>query len=384
MQFSRKILLVALILTIGICFTQIALAQTSDVQPRAGTTTVSTTTTSAPANPQPTPVIEQPAPGSGVIPASATSIPAGTSAPRPTSVSNAPKPSPVLIDQGIGNEILSPTRSTQKTDYIQENTLLITSAAALGLLGVFLASQLRPKKKTSKSSNKDSDGQKCDDIKSLLEIKKKEMEEYIKKYPEHTFNKKVNEVTGAAVKLAIETASQNKTAKVVIESMLEAKKRYDQMQKVIEILQTKYDLCMLRLPGLSGMEKAVIFDLNGVLVQSNANTEETAALIETIKKLKEKGVKIFALSNIEYNAAEYHSKFVSFLDGIAQKVYYSEHTGFVKPHPKAYEHILDENKLKPEDCIYFDDMHENVEAAKKLGIKSFVYEGVDQIKKLLN
>ena len=107
-------------------------------------------------------------------------------------------------------------------------------------------------------------------------------------------------------------------------------------------------------------------------------------MIELTKELKYKGVKIFILSNNFIERADYYKKTFPFLKEIFDKVYYSWQTGFVKPDPEAYKKLLADNNLKPEECIYFDDSKENIEVAKKLGIQSFIFEGVDSVEKTLN
>ena len=106
-------------------------------------------------------------------------------------------------------------------------------------------------------------------------------------------------------------------------------------------------------------------------------------MIELAKELKHKGVKIFILSNNFIERANYYKKTFPFLEEILDKVYYSWQTGFVKPDSEAYKKLLVDNNLKSEECVYFDDSKENVEAAEKLGIKSFLFEGVECVKRLL-
>jgi putative hydrolase of the HAD superfamily len=65
------------------------------------------------------------------------------------------------------------------------------------------------------------------------------------------------------------------------------------------------------------------------------------------------------------------------------KAYFSWETGFVKPDQRAYKQVLEENHLKPEECIYFDDSEENIEAAKKLGIKAYKFKGLDGAIKII-
>ena len=99
-------------------------------------------------------------------------------------------------------------------------------------------------------------------------------------------------------------------------------------------------------------------------------------------ELKYRGYHIIILSNNFMERAEYYAKNFSFLTEIADKVYYSWQTGFVKPDPRAYQKILEDNNLEPDECIYFDDSEENIRVAGELGIRSFLFDNVDSVRKV--
>ncbi|TRZ64491.1 MAG: HAD family hydrolase [Spirochaetia bacterium] len=111
--------------------------------------------------------------------------------------------------------------------------------------------------------------------------------------------------------------------------------------------------------------------------------KEVPEMIELAKELKNKGIKIFILSNNFSERADFYDKTFFFLKQIADKIYYSWQTGFVKPNTEAYKLILSENNLKPEECAYFDDSEKNIKVANGLGIKSFIFKGAEEIRKVL-
>ena len=65
------------------------------------------------------------------------------------------------------------------------------------------------------------------------------------------------------------------------------------------------------------------------------------------------------------------------------KLYFSSDTGLAKPDPRAFEIVLKENNLKPEEVIYFDDSKNNVAAAEALGIESHLYTTPERVRELL-
>lgn len=95
-------------------------------------------------------------------------------------------------------------------------------------------------------------------------------------------------------------------------------------------------------------------------------------VIKIAKDLRAKGIKVFILSNNFKERAEYYGHYPWMHDAV-DKAYFSWQTGFVKPDPKAWELLLKENNLKPEDCIYFDDQEKNLQAAEGVGIRSFLF-----------
>lgn len=106
-------------------------------------------------------------------------------------------------------------------------------------------------------------------------------------------------------------------------------------------------------------------------------------LLNYVKELKKHNLKIFILSNnlrirTEFYRSHFPELFKEF-DG----TFFSWETGFIKPDPNAYKNILEKNNLKAGECIYFDDSIENVETAQKLGINSYIYTGISQVKDIL-
>ena len=132
------------------------------------------------------------------------------------------------------------------------------------------------------------------------------------------------------------------------------------------------------------MKKAVIFDMYGVLVRRNffINEAEDKAMTEIVRELKERGVMLILLSNIYIWDSEHFKNKFSFLK-LFDKLYFSSDTGLAKPDPKAYEIVLKENNLAPEEVVYFDDSRSNVAAAQALGIESHLFANPQQVKKEL-
>jgi HAD superfamily hydrolase (TIGR01509 family) len=115
--------------------------------------------------------------------------------------------------------------------------------------------------------------------------------------------------------------------------------------------------------------------------------KENPEMIELSKKLKEQGIKIFILSNNFTERTKYYDENLPFLKEVFEKVYYSWQTGFVKPDINAFQNLLTENGLSPEECVYFDDSEKNIIIADSIGIKGFIFKDAKEtqgiLKKLL-
>lgn len=85
------------------------------------------------------------------------------------------------------------------------------------------------------------------------------------------------------------------------------------------------------------------------------------------EKLKEKGYKLYLLSNYSEELFRVHTEglpFLKFVDGGV--ISYQIHQ--IKPDPAIYRYLLQKYSLRAEDCLFFDDRPENTEAARKLGM----------------
>lgn len=101
-------------------------------------------------------------------------------------------------------------------------------------------------------------------------------------------------------------------------------------------------------------------------------------LLAYIQNLRNK-FKVYILSNT-IDIAQNDSlskKIYSFFDGC----FLSCKEGYKKPDKEAFFNALNKIKVKPEEVVLIDDTQANILAAKKLGIKSFLYQGLSRLKK---
>ena len=105
--------------------------------------------------------------------------------------------------------------------------------------------------------------------------------------------------------------------------------------------------------------------------------------IELLPKIKELGHDIYYLSNIHMEIRDFllknHDYFDMFDGGV-----FSCDINQIKPSPEIYRHFLEKYKLDPVDCVFFDDMEENVSAAEKEGIKGVLFTTADCVSGFLS
>lgn len=84
------------------------------------------------------------------------------------------------------------------------------------------------------------------------------------------------------------------------------------------------------------------------------------------------------LSNINILHYEYLKKEFNIF-GAFHKVFVSCELGLVKPNPQIYQKALAQLGVSAAETFYTDDRAELIESAQELGIKSFVFRGVEQL-----
>lgn len=95
--------------------------------------------------------------------------------------------------------------------------------------------------------------------------------------------------------------------------------------------------------------------------------------VSWIRELKESGLKVFCLSNISGKICDdcaNELKFLEYADG--KLMSYRER--LIKPDPEIFKLLLNRYGLSAEECIFVDDMEENVTAARALGIHGIVFK----------
>ena len=88
-------------------------------------------------------------------------------------------------------------------------------------------------------------------------------------------------------------------------------------------------------------------------------------------RLKEKGHRIFVLSNTSPVFYELLEEQLSPLNEILDGFVLSCDIKAIKPDPKMFEEILHKYQLDPVNCVFLDDIADNTKMAESLGIRAY-------------
>ena len=111
--------------------------------------------------------------------------------------------------------------------------------------------------------------------------------------------------------------------------------------------------------------------------------------LEMLRMLREK-YNVYLLSNTNAMHLEWVHKYVDRTHSIRNfekehfhQAYYSHIVGDRKPLPSIFKYIIDDALLTPALTLYMDDIQENLDAAEKLGFKTYLVKPGEEIAEYL-
>lgn len=110
--------------------------------------------------------------------------------------------------------------------------------------------------------------------------------------------------------------------------------------------------------------------------------EEYAYSAPLVRELKEKGYKVYLLSNYPLDMYRLHwpsFEFYKIVDGYVV----SAPEKIKKPDPAIYHLLCERFGLKAEECMFIDDRLENVDAAIKVGMNAVPFRGYEELRNIL-
>lgn len=121
-------------------------------------------------------------------------------------------------------------------------------------------------------------------------------------------------------------------------------------------------------------------DFKEFMLSESKELPKTLAWLKTWKKTTD--LPVFAINNESKELNDYRIDTFNLrqlFDGFFSSCY----VGVRKPDPRIFQKALKIVQVSPQECVYFDDRPMLVNAAKKLGINSFLHQNFEDTKQLL-
>lgn len=106
---------------------------------------------------------------------------------------------------------------------------------------------------------------------------------------------------------------------------------------------------------------------------------ETVSLVD---ELRMEGYRLYVLSNIIRESYEDLRERLTFWDRF-EGIVVSYALKTAKPEPAIYRYLLDHYRLRPEECLFIDDMEANVAGARAVGIPAARFDSAGDLRKML-
>ena len=96
-----------------------------------------------------------------------------------------------------------------------------------------------------------------------------------------------------------------------------------------------------------------------------------------VRELKSMGFQVYFLSNYSAFSIKANPGVLDFIPCMDGGVF-SFQVKAVKPEPAIYRCLCEKYSLKPEECLFTDDVPENVKGAQRCGFQGIVFEGYEK------
>ncbi len=118
-------------------------------------------------------------------------------------------------------------------------------------------------------------------------------------------------------------------------------------------------------------------DIRKVMTNVKTLIRRNDYAISWIQELKAKGYRCLYLSNFSHKAEEECADALDFLPYLDGGIL-SYQDRVIKPMPEIYRLLIQRYDLKPEECVFMDDMPQNLQGAEQFGIHTILFQNQSQ------
>lgn len=165
--------------------------------------------------------------------------------------------------------------------------------------------------------------------------------------------------------------------------------RYNDFMKTV--ITPEFDRLKDILPDLKQVEEAMIAKYPDFAPEIKAYPDNEADMVEReisgtldiVQDLKNKGIKLYLLSNINADTIKWAKKVFHFWD-LFDGLILSGEVNMAKPDIEIFRYLLHKYKIKPEQAVFVDDNPANINAAKQAGIDGITFTSPAELKEELH
>lgn len=118
-------------------------------------------------------------------------------------------------------------------------------------------------------------------------------------------------------------------------------------------------------------------EIRAVMKDSGKTIEKMEYADTWVRYLKDKGYKVYILSNYGNETMRMTKQKLTFLKYVDGAVFSCD-VKQIKPEPEIYRTLIERYHLEPEKSVFLDDRKENCEAAEKFGIHAIQFQSFKQ------
>ena len=131
-------------------------------------------------------------------------------------------------------------------------------------------------------------------------------------------------------------------------------------------------------PSIESILRNMFERLEGIIKQRDY-------AIPWIRELKESGYQVLVLSNFPKKVYELFQNEMTFLQEVDGGIL-SYQDQVIKPDKEIYNLLMSRYQLNPQECVFLDDLKDNIKTAKELGMHTILFttkeEAQDELRKL--
>jgi putative hydrolase of the HAD superfamily len=123
-------------------------------------------------------------------------------------------------------------------------------------------------------------------------------------------------------------------------------------------------------------------EVDAILDAVRSSLVEKPETVKLLRALQAQGTPLYCLSNMPASIYTHLRQRHSFWDAFSGIVISGE-VQLMKPEPEVFMHLLAAFNLRPEECVFIDDLLPNIECARQVGLHAIWFKDAAQCRREL-